>query len=392
MAQPDPASWQHFDSSQRPHAERGQLALRSRQECQLHYVLAVQTVEMTACVRCMRMVPAGRSSLIRLKQVTNCRAYCMHCRRGTECCSMALVPLLSYAAHSSLVPRRPAHACVITAAARSRPRKPCNINHASHARQQRSALRANKQSGADREPSAAPDALSHDSGQVSPPQTDAAPQQNGTGASSKGSSKVQRKRPLGKWQDVVSPVADASRNVAALSGILGGLLQQQQQRQPALPSADSPAASDSEAQQQQLTPPPPAQTASAASAQPQQDKRQQESPGAVQPPASDFKVPPLQQQPPPVPGQSGSAPSAAGPQRVKRQAAATKPSTSPPGQGTSTPAAAQPSAPATEEQWQVPARFRPASAAAAAGGKPSIEQIMVERKFEKKVQCLAWPV
>lgn len=302
---------------------------------------------------------------------------------------MALVPLLSYAVHSSLVPRRPAHACVITAAARSRPRKPCNSNHASHARQQRSALRAKKQSGADREPSAAPDALSHDSGQVSPPQTDAAPQQNGTGASSKGSSKAQRKRPLGKWQDVVSPVADASRNVTALSGILGGLLQQQQQRQPALPPADTPAAPDVEDQQQHQPTPPPAQTRPAASAQPQQDKQQQESPGPVQSLVSlGFEVPsPQQQQPVPVPDHSDTSPSANGSKRVKRQAAATKISPSPPGQSTLSPAAVQPTAPASEEQWQVPARFRPASAAAAAGGKPSIEQIMVERKFEKKVQC-----
>ena len=349
---------------------------------------------MTACVRCMRMVPAGQISLIRSKQVTNCRAYCMHCRRRTECCSMALVPLLSYAVQSSLVPRRPAHACVITAAARSRPCKPCNSNHASHARQQRSALLAKKQSGTDREPSAAPDALSHDRGQVSPPQTDAAPQQNGAGASVKGSSKAKRKRPLGKWQDVVSPVADASRNVAALSGILGGLLQQQQQqRQPALPPADTPAAPDVEAQQQHQPTPLPAQTGPAASAEPQQDTQLQGSPGAVQSVVStDLEVPLPQQQQQllQVPDQSGSASSAGGPRRVKRQAAATKLSTSPPGQSTSTPAAAQPSAPETQEQWQVPARFRPASAAAAAGGKPSIEQIMVERKFEKKVQCPAY--
>jgi hypothetical protein len=309
---------------------------------------------------------------------------------------MTLAPLLSYAVQCPLLPQRQSYTFRTTAAAGRQSRQPCMGDPQAQVRQQRSALRAKKQSGADREPSAAPDALSHDSGQVSPPQTDAAPQQNGIGASSKGSSKAQRKRPLGKWQDVVSPVADASRNVAALSGILGGLLQQQQQqRQPALPPADAPAAPDVEAQQQQQLTPPPAQTASAASAKPQQATQQQESPGAVQSVASTGQEVPLpqqqqqqqqQQQPLPVPDQSELPPSANGTKRVKRQAAATKPSTSPPGHSTSTPAAVQPSAPAAAEQWQVPEHFRPASAAAAAGRKPSIEQIMVERKFEKKVR------
>ena len=83
---------------------------------------------------------------------------------------------------------------------------------------------------------------------------------------------------------------------------------------------------------------------------------------------------------------------------MKRQAASTKLSSSTSGQDPSTPAAAQPTkgsglsrqaengAATNMEQWQVPERFRPASAAAAAGRKPSIEQMMVERKFEKKVQ------
>lgn len=243
-------------------------------------------------------------------------------------CSMSLAPLLSCLLHASPLQRRRAPTVATTAAAGRQPQRPRNSNRARTASvKRRSAAqdRASRQpaAAADAEPVASADALAAGLGRVNPPQPDAAAPQDGSAISHGGSPQPRRRSKASKWQNIVAPVSDGQRNVAAIAGILGGM---QQDQAPAAVAAIEAAA------------PAPAESTSPAAVDEQQEAPQ--APGTVEVQSDAAGAARL--------ADAGSVPAAV--------------------------------------DWQVPAAFRPATAAAIAGGKPTINEILAERKFEKKVR------